>query len=268
MRVFALLLLLMPLLAQPAAARPRFVNVQVRFDSEPEGAVITELRGNRVYTVGLTGQPINLPVFPDPNALLTFFVHLDGYEDVPPIQVQSRLLLDAHDLVHLPDDGPVHLLPKNALVPIRTFVSSHTPALVVTASVLALVLFGGVLPQQRRLMQRARRLQTLRSGDTSDDPNVGHQFGNWLIVRLLGRGGCASVYEAVPWDSLQARDRVALKILHKDATTGEFKERFKREVRICKELNHPNIVRILDWDLGRVIYMSMELVEGQSLRKL
>ncbi|KAG8459033.1 hypothetical protein KFE25_006578 [Diacronema lutheri] len=77
----------------------------------------------------------------------------------------------------------------------------------------------------------------------------------------LGEGGYGKVYEAiVNGDPTQ---RVAIK---KIALTRVREESLHREVRIGRELNHPNIVRVLDsYTHGSDFHMVMELVRGGEL---
>ncbi|MEM8995072.1 MAG: serine/threonine-protein kinase [Acidobacteriota bacterium] len=84
---------------------------------------------------------------------------------------------------------------------------------------------------------------------------------------LLGRGGMGSVYRA----RHRRLDRpVAVKIL--DPGLGAdpaFAERFVREARTLARLDHPNIVRVYDFDDRDGLYfLVMELVDGVDLRQL
>ncbi len=64
-------------------------------------------------------------------------------------------------------------------------------------------------------------------------------------------------------------DEVALKIIRMDAAHPALRERFLREARACAQLQHPNIVRLLDFnfdDSGRP-FLVMELLNGPSLKE-
>ncbi|MBI4859878.1 MAG: serine/threonine protein kinase [Candidatus Riflebacteria bacterium] len=91
---------------------------------------------------------------------------------------------------------------------------------------------------------------------------------SYEIVRELGRGGMGIVY--------LARQRslsrlVALKVLLHQGEQGLTEvRRLSREARAVKALGHPNVVRLLDYDLGLVEpFLVFEYVDGQgSLNQL
>lgn len=63
---------------------------------------------------------------------------------------------------------------------------------------------------------------------------------------------------------------VALKLLpYRHASDQESVERFRREAGAAARLNHPNVVQVYDWgDAGGTYYISMEYVQGRSLKEL
>ena len=95
----------------------------------------------------------------------------------------------------------------------------------------------------------------------------GARVGPYEILSALGAGGMGEVYRAR--DTKLGRD-VALKFLPAElANDVDRLRRFELEARSASALNHPAIVVI--YDLGQVEsqpYISMELVEGQTLRQL
>ena len=95
----------------------------------------------------------------------------------------------------------------------------------------------------------------------------GVSLGQFVIRSLLGSGGMGEVYRA--HDTKLGRD-VALKLLPADrAGDAERMRRFEVEARSASALNHPAIVAI--YDLGQAEsqpFISMELVQGQTLREL
>ena len=89
-------------------------------------------------------------------------------------------------------------------------------------------------------------------------------IGRYTLGDRIAAGATGYVYTAHD----PAMDRlVAVKLLAHDLEDEpETRERFYREARIMAQLDHPNIVRVLDIgeDNGRP-YIAMELLEGQSL---
>ncbi|MEK6239729.1 MAG: serine/threonine protein kinase, partial [Planctomycetales bacterium] len=86
----------------------------------------------------------------------------------------------------------------------------------------------------------------------------------YRLLRSVGKGGMAEVYEAV---RVADNTVVALKLLDKKiAKRKESTYRFDREVQASAKLSHPNIVRALDSSIdGEDAYLVMEFVEGSDL---
>ncbi len=90
------------------------------------------------------------------------------------------------------------------------------------------------------------------------------QFGPFLIVRTLGRGGMGEVFVArTPWPK---RPVAAVKRLRGDvARVPTFAERFQHESELAVRLEHQNVVGTLD--VGSVdgqLYVASELVMGKD----
>ena len=87
----------------------------------------------------------------------------------------------------------------------------------------------------------------------------------YTIERELGRGGMATVFLAV--DAKHHR-RVALKVLHPDLATSLGPERFRREIEVAAQLQHPHILSV--HDSGEtptgLLWFTMPYVDGESLR--
>jgi serine/threonine protein kinase len=87
----------------------------------------------------------------------------------------------------------------------------------------------------------------------------------YVVEREVGRGGMAIV--------LLARDRklgrqVAIKVLSPDVATSVATERFLREIRITAQLQHPNILPLIDsGEAAGLLYSVMPFVEGETLRE-
>lgn len=66
----------------------------------------------------------------------------------------------------------------------------------------------------------------------------------YRIVGLLGKGGMGEVYRA---DDLKLRQPVALKFLPAALSKDTHKlERFHHEVRVARQVSHPNVCRVYD----------------------
>ena len=97
-------------------------------------------------------------------------------------------------------------------------------------------------------------------------PVVGDVLGRCLITAVLGKGGHGVVYAALH-QSLNIP--VAVKVLL--AANGPdpyVQAKLRHEARALARLNHPNIIRILDFDDGDPPYAVTEYVEGPSLADL
>src|ERR1700731_191019 len=100
--------------------------------------------------------------------------------------------------------------------------------------------------------------------------------GRYRIVSPLGKGGMGEVYRA---EDLRLGQTVALKFLPRSlAQTEEALERFKREVRLARQVSHPNVCRVFDigeisetGEAGKNIthtFLTMEFVDGEDLASL
>lgn len=102
----------------------------------------------------------------------------------------------------------------------------------------------------------------------SDDARVkGRQFGNYSVIKELGRGGMGAVYLVERTDG-EFEHRAALKVIRQTIPEDFLVERFKRERQILASLNHPNIARLLDGGLSDKgePYLVMEFVDGVPIR--
>ena len=108
-----------------------------------------------------------------------------------------------------------------------------------------------------------------RSGELP--PSLGAEgltrLAHYEIVSAIGAGGMGEVFRAR--DLKLGRD-VAIKVMHKGfASKPDRMRRFEREARAAAALNHPNIATIYEvGDHDGIPFISMELVEGRTLREL
>lgn len=108
-------------------------------------------------------------------------------------------------------------------------------------------------------------LQPTNSGQHLD---LGMVLGRCLLTERIGRGSSGAVYRAfhtglgIP---------VAIKVLHWQASgvPMEKLEAFRNEARLLAQVNHPNIVRVLDFvEDPDCPYLILEFVEGLTLAEL
>ena len=91
--------------------------------------------------------------------------------------------------------------------------------------------------------------------------------GRYRIISLLGRGGMGEVYRAT---DLTLSQPVALKFLPDSGPDHQRGlERFHSEVRIARQVSHPNVCRVYDvGEADGMPYISMEYVDGEDLASL
>jgi serine/threonine protein kinase/predicted Zn-dependent protease len=93
---------------------------------------------------------------------------------------------------------------------------------------------------------------------------VNSVIGKYRIIEEIDRGGMAVVYKAIQLDL----DRVvALKVMPANISINPgFVERFISEAHAIGQLNHPNIVKIIEVATeGNIYYLAMEYIPGQNL---
>lgn len=117
-----------------------------------------------------------------------------------------------------------------------------------------------IVREINELRRRLRASGQIKAGDSLGD-------GRYLLIRSIGRGGFATVFEAI--DRLHQQP-VALKLLDSNLAGDPLRvERFFRGARIMANLKHPHVVRVLEsqghesgW-----YYFCMEFVPGGDLRR-
>src|SRR5438093_10005281 len=88
--------------------------------------------------------------------------------------------------------------------------------------------------------------------------------GNYDLLEKIAEGGMGAIYRGRHRHTGQI---VAVKIMPPHmASKPVLLKRFEQEFRAASRLDHPNIVRALDYgDDGSTPYLVMEFVEGESL---
>lgn len=129
------------------------------------------------------------------------------------------------------------------------------------------MLVGGLCPQ---CVARSVQVDFLASAeaDLEDKEPLSVNVQGYEIQELIGGGGMGEVYHAI----MTARGReVAMKVVAGRLTRDpETVARFEAEVAALSQLNHPNVMRVLDHGEmanGRH-FLVMEYVDGCDLRRL
>ncbi|MHB1046589.1 MAG: protein kinase domain-containing protein [Thermoanaerobaculia bacterium] len=92
----------------------------------------------------------------------------------------------------------------------------------------------------------------------------GTRLGNCRLVRKLGEGGMAEVWEAI---DLSLERRIAVKVVKETISSlPEFDARFRREARTAAQLEHPNVLPIYGFGVeDGVAYIEMPYLSGGTL---
>ena len=99
------------------------------------------------------------------------------------------------------------------------------------------------------------------------DRKVGRRFGDYVLEKLVGRGGMGVVFQARHAVTGQL---VAVKLMAPDlADNPSFRERFILEAEAGPSLDHPNIVTVFESGSAEgELFIAMELIEGTDLKGL
>ncbi len=114
---------------------------------------------------------------------------------------------------------------------------------------------------QLQMEQTFLRLQRKLFGDA-----YRRTMAHYTVVRPIGQGAMGMVYEAI--DTRLSRE-VALKLVLPELVASERgKSRLVREAQAMAKIAHPNVVAVYDvGESGGVVYIAMEFVRGQTLRR-
>ncbi len=111
--------------------------------------------------------------------------------------------------------------------------------------------------------EQLNNINQTKIDNNTDNPKV----SDYVLLEKLGTGGTAVVYKAI---NTKTKNLVALKMIHKHLLNEDIvKERIENEIEINKLLSHPNIVKLMDYNLDdNLPYIAFEYVEGKSLDKI
>lgn len=245
---------------------PSTRNVKFRQTAEQNGTEIKE-----------SGRPIRLEVAVG-DTLEFFHPHLD-------IEAASQSLYKCEEFGFL-KDGLLELPPPRQSFTVE--LQPGTSHLIWYAfdyrrqygiGILILLAFAGLTAFSGFRTRRANKTkknwedqrQSLVAQSDASDPLLGTILDDkYVIIDVLGKGGMAMVYSAVPKESLDTTETVAVKVIQQQfAENEEFLRRFHREVAVSKSLTHPNIVRVEDWGTHqKMLYLVLECVKGETLERM
>jgi eukaryotic-like serine/threonine-protein kinase len=96
---------------------------------------------------------------------------------------------------------------------------------------------------------------------------IGRSFGNFVIVRELGRGAMGAVFTGY---QKTLKRQVAIKLLPKSlAASRQARQQFRDEAETIAVLDHPHIITIFDTgEDDEFFFQVMQLVDGQDLEQL
>lgn len=235
----------------------------VKVLTKPSGAKVISKEGNHL---GVTGDKAIQFKLVKHQSLVQFRIVQPGYK-TENVKAFARELIDNKQY---PIDGkPLQLRPDGWRNELKARVTEHPVASLSTLIALGLGIFWGFRKKQitKSTLNRAAQLEEYRAAAPSSDSLILSVIGNYRIISELGKGGMATVYEGVPDATLNSEDRVAIKVLHRElATEGQHLERFHREIDTYRQLQHKNVVGLLDWgEVDGRFYVILEHVDGMTL---
>ncbi len=92
-------------------------------------------------------------------------------------------------------------------------------------------------------------------------------IGKFKLVEKIGAGGMATIYKAQ--DLTDKSQFVAIKVLREELFLDEnSRKRFKQEAAIIDQLDHPNIIKVIERDIYKQkLFIAMEYLEGKTLQQ-
>ncbi|MBI3929147.1 MAG: serine/threonine protein kinase [Armatimonadetes bacterium] len=247
------------------------VRVTVNFQTDPPGAKIAI----RDVGTAVAGEDYTFvaPFDEDDGRYKPLELEIGHPGFKPQTLVLETGLVDAYRDHRWPSSVPHPLTPEGVIPWLKNEARKHPVAFAAVAVVGSGMLVGAgflLIVRRPREKRRLDRLEALKAGADTSDPLVLSTLGRWRIVQFLGAGGMASVYKALPDETLDDSEAVAIKVMKKEISQDlEFRKRFQREVKVCRELHHKNIVRVDDFSAPEdaLLYLAMEYVPGITLDK-
>lgn len=94
----------------------------------------------------------------------------------------------------------------------------------------------------------------------------GDRLDQYILEELVARSGMATIFRGRDTDTGK---RVAVKIPHPEVECDPVMfERFRREIQIGEQIDHPGVIRAIPQDRRARPYMAAEWIDGVSLRSI
>lgn len=93
-----------------------------------------------------------------------------------------------------------------------------------------------------------------------------HKYvGSYRLLNKIGSGGMSTVYKAR--SIARKSGKIAIKVLDEELfNSQDGRERFQREAKIVGNLDHPNIVKMIEYGMhSDKLFIAMELLNGKDL---
>ncbi|MBS2037630.1 serine/threonine protein kinase [bacterium] len=216
----------------------------------------------------------------DSRQVLTFHGYAPTLRYIEPAELNSSLQTGTIT-IPVTDSQPIQLKPapgfSAALSRFLYWWQVHYLVTTIVAGLAgagAFFLIAVVLPRRKAWLEERAKVAKfnarLRSLDVQNDLFLGRQFGEWATVKRLGAGGMAVVYKGVSVHTMNDDEAVAIKVMNPElAQDQDYRRRFSREVQISRTLDHPNVVRMIDFgEQDGILYLSMEYIQGETLRDM
>jgi serine/threonine protein kinase len=107
---------------------------------------------------------------------------------------------------------------------------------------------------------------TLTTKAQPEEPMAGRRLGAYKVMKRIGRGGMASVFLATRADD-EYHKEVAIKVVPPELDSGELFSRLRNERQTLADLDHPNIVKLLDGGSTPegLPFLVMDYVQGSPI---
>jgi serine/threonine protein kinase len=207
------------------------------------------------------------PAPPDPNEPQRTMIADDDLERPDPSEPQRTMIADDDLEPHAPPPEDAHHGKTPSDDGLRTMLLEgddrpfHPPPGVPVDKTPAPAELKRAIAQQPRTDRRGPR--------DMEGPKivVGGYFGDYEVLSTLGEGAMGQVFRAKRrTDGMP----IALKVMRGGLVANpKVRERFLREAKAAKLIEHPNVVRFIDAGMiGNDQFLAMEFVEGRSLQAL